>query len=172
MQTSIVKSWLGITALGFGVLVLQSCSTATPEDFVGEWRGTIKVREQLPNKKAKEYESPMELAIMPDPDTSKGLIVFYKSMPMRADIRGNKFVVREEEREKLSPLFMLLGMMAGKAAELSKFSVTGKLTGSGTMKLSWEIELRAGDEKGSVSYEGKLKRTSNKAPLDRLLSPQ
>ncbi|MCS7153590.1 MAG: hypothetical protein NZ989_06565 [Bacteroidia bacterium] len=163
---------MGITALSFGALLLQSCSTATPADFVGEWRGTIKVREKLPNKKAKEYESPIELAIMPDPDNSKGLIVFYKSMPLKADIRGNKFVVREEERQKLSSLFMLLGLMAGKAAELSKFSVTGKLTGSETMKISWEMELRAGDEKGSVSRKGELRRTSDKAPLERLLSPQ
>ncbi|MCS6895391.1 MAG: hypothetical protein NZZ60_04490 [Bacteroidia bacterium] len=152
-------------------LILQSCSTATQADFVGEWSGKVSVREKLPGKETKEYEKPMEIAIMPDPDNPKAVIVFYKSMPLTADIKRNKFVIRDENRQKLSPLFTFLGLMAGKAAELSEFSITGKLSGSETMDLSWDIEITADDQRGRISMQGELRRTSSKPPLKRLLSP-
>ncbi|MEN3041052.1 MAG: hypothetical protein ABDH66_05905 [Bacteroidia bacterium] len=162
-----------LRTLGFATLVfiLQSCSTATPADFAGEWEGTVQVQEKQPGKEAKEYEKSIKIGILPDPDNAKSVIVLYKSMPLTADIRGNKFVVREENREKLSPLFTLLGLMAGKAAELSEFSITGKLSGSETMDFSWDIEITADNQKGRISMQGELRRTSTKLPLDRLISP-
>jgi|GEM_PF-5628545 len=143
-----------------GALLLQMCKPASPADFVGAWKGKIKVRIKRPDGKTSEETKSIRVGILPDPDNEKGLIVSYNNLPLRADIKGRSFVVRESDREKIQMAFSFLFMAMGGPVEMDDFSLKGTLSGTNKMDIYFKMSLSSPEKSATLTHEGTLERVS------------
>lgn len=143
---------------------------AEPIEFAGTWEGEVEVTTRAPDGKKETSKKRIKLSIMPNPlDEEKEeekeetpLLVFYNDLPMPASIRGRRFHVEEETKERFAMIVGFLGLLANGDVELTDFKMEGKLLSAGEMKYELLVKLRAGDKKGSIEQEGVLKRTSER----------
>lgn len=137
---------------------IERCNPASPADFTGQWEGKVTVRIVRPDGTTQENDQTLTLGILPDPDDEKALLVFYNQLPLRADLKGRSFVIRDSERQKVASLFMLLFLFGGVVLDLNDFDMQGKLVDPGKLRISFSIRLAAEGKKASLTHEGILYR--------------
>ncbi|GIV23375.1 MAG: hypothetical protein N3A68_06925 [Bacteroidia bacterium] len=157
---------LGVSLWGCTLLERR----AEPIEFAGTWEGEVEVTTQKPDGTKETAKKQIKLSIMPNPldeEKEKGkeerpLLVFYNDLPMPANIRGRRFHVEEETKERFAMIIGFLGLLAKGDVELTDFKMEGKLRSAGEMKYELLMKFRVGEKKGSIEQEGVLRRTSER----------
>lgn len=157
---------LGVSLSGCTLLERK----AEPVEFAGTWEGEVEVTTQKPDGTKETAKKQIKLSIMPNPldeekeeeKEKRPLLVFYNDLPMPASIRGRRFHVEEETKERFAMIIGLLGLLAKGDVELTDFKMEGKLRSAEEMKYELVMKFRVGDKKGSIEQEGVLRRTSER----------